>query len=184
MNERRGGGEASPRRTRTAVRMFAVVVGMFGFGYAMVPLYDVFCDITGLNGKTGRAAEAALRYEVDEDRLVRVEFVSTLNQAMPLTFRPAVRAMDVHPGRVYQVAYIARNDTGRELIGQAVPSVAPGAAASHFQKTECFCFTQQRFAPGEEREMPVRFVVEPALPERIRTLTLSYTFFDITRRQG
>ena len=169
---------------RLAARMLLVVVGMFGFGYLMVPIYDVLCEITGLNGKTGRAAEAALEYEVDDNREIRVEFVSTLNESMPLNFQPAVRSMTVQPGRVYETSYRARNGTGRVMIGQAVPSVVPGRAASHFKKTECFCFTQQRFEPGEEREMPVRFVVDPSVPQSVRTITLSYTFFDITAKQG
>ena len=169
---------------RLAARMLLVVVGMFGFGYLMVPIYDVLCDITGLNGKTGRAAEASLEYEVDENRELRVEFVSTLNESMALEFLPGIRSMTVQPGRVYEMNYRARNGTDRVMIGQAVPSVVPGAAATHFKKTECFCFTQQRFEPGEEREMPVRFVVDPSVPRSVRTITLSYTFFDITAKQG
>jgi len=174
----------APNARRTAVRSLLVVIGMFGFGYAMVPLYNVICDITGLNGKTGRAAEASLTYELDETRPLRVEFVSTLNEFMPLEFRPSVRSMEVYPGKVYEVTYVARNDTGRALVGQAVPSVVPSAASTHFKKTECFCFTQQRFESGESREMPVRFVVDPQLPRRIKTLTLSYTFFDISKTNG
>lgn len=164
-------------------RMLLVVVGMFGFGFAMVPIYSVFCDITGLNGKTGRAAEASLGYTVDPERTIRVEFISSLNQATPLEFRSTVKHMEIHPGKVYEVSYTAANRTEETLVAQAVPSVAPGAAATYFQKTECFCFTQQTFAPREQRDMPVRFVVDPALPDNINTLTLSYTFFDITARE-
>ena len=171
-------------KRRTAARMVLIVIGMFGFGYAMVPLYNVLCELTGLNGKTGRVAEAALAYQADETRTVRVEFITTLNETMPLEFWPTVRYMEVHPGKVYQASFMARNRAGRALVGQAVPSVAPGNAASHFKKTECFCFTRQRFESGEEREMPLRFVIDPALPRSVHTVTLSYTFFDITDKSG
>ncbi|MCB1874398.1 MAG: cytochrome c oxidase assembly protein [Chromatiales bacterium] len=169
---------------RLVAKMLLIVVGMFGFGFAMVPIYDVICEVTGLNGKTGRAAEAALTYQEDPNRTLRVEFVSTLNASMPLEFHPVVKTMEIHPGKVYETAYSATNNAGRELVGQAVPSVVPGAAASYFQKTECFCFTRQEFKEGETREMPLRFVVDPALPKHIKTLTLSYTFFDITDKEG
>ncbi len=165
-------------------RMLFVVMGMFGFGYAMVPIYDVFCEITGLNGKTGTAAEASLGFDVDEARTVKVEFIASLNQSMPWEFRPTVKQMRVNPGRIYEMSYFAANRTDKPMTGQAVPSVAPGAAASYFKKTECFCFTQQKFAPGEAKAMPVRFVVDPALPKHINTLTLSYTFFDTGAKGG
>lgn len=169
---------------RLVRRMLFVVIGMFGFGYAMVPIYDVFCEITGLNGKTGREAEASLGYEVDTTRAVRVEFVASLNAATSLEFRPMIKTMEVHPGQVYEMNYFAANHTPQPMVGQAVPSVAPGAAASYFNKTECFCFTRQEFPAGEGREMPVRFVVDPALPKHIETLTLSYTFFDVSATGG
>lgn len=173
-----------PKHARLVAKMLLVVVGMFGFGFAMVPLYDVICEVTGLNGKTGRAAEAALAYVPDESRTLKVEFVSVLNSSMPLEFHPVVKTMEINPGKVYETRYSATNGAGRDLIGQAVPSVVPGAAASYFQKTECFCFTRQEFKAGESRDMPLRFVVDPAIPKYIKTLTLSYTFFDITDKDG
>lgn len=158
-------------------RLLFGVVGMFGFGFAMVPLYSVFCDITGINGKTGgRVAIAAT--EPDMDRTVTVEFIASVNQSMPWDFRPEVTSMEVHPGKMYRATYYARNRTDKVMVGRAVPSVTPGAAARHFKKTECFCFTEQRFSAGEGRDMPVMFMVDRELPEEIKVVTLSYTFFD------
>lgn len=167
---------------KSAAKMALVAVAMFGFGYLLVPLYDVFCDITGLNGKTGRVAEAevAARYEQDPDRLVTVQFVANNNIDMPWELRPTVTEMQVHPGKVYATSFVATNPTGHDMIGQATPSVAPGQAGRFFNKTECFCFTRQPLAAGETKEMPLRFIVDPALPRRVQTLTLAYTFFDVT----
>lgn len=159
-----------------------VVVGMFGFGFALVPIYDVFCEITGLNGKTGSVqAQEAQRLNVDESRLVTVEFVANLNQSMNWEFRPEVHKLQVHPGKIYTTQFYAHNKNNRDMVGQAIPSVAPSRAAAHFNKTECFCFTQQVFKAGEGRLMPVSFIVDPALPPEVETVTLSYTFFDITQ---
>jgi cytochrome c oxidase assembly protein subunit 11 len=170
--------ERSEANRRVVRRLAFVVVGMFGFGFALVPLYDVFCDITGINGKTGRIAlEEALSEEVDEDRLVTVEFLATVNSDLPWEFRPLVKRISVHPGEVTEVNYFARNRTGRMVTGQAVPSLAPGLAAKYFNKTECFCFTRQTLGPDEAKNMPLRFVVDPELPEEVRTVSLSYTFY-------
>ena len=163
---------------RVVKRLGIAAVLMFGFGFALVPLYDVFCDITGLNGKTGRLEqEAALSQEVDENRLVTVEFLATVNSKLPWEFKPMIRRIKVHPGEVTEVNYFARNKTDRLVAGQAIPSLAPGLAAKYFNKTECFCFSRQTLQPGESKEMPLRFVVDPQLPEEIRTVSLSYTFF-------
>ncbi len=162
---------------RLVKRLLLAVAGMFAFGFAMVPLYDVFCDLTGLNGKVGGRA-AAVTVEPDLDRTVTVEFVANLNRTMPWDFKPEVSRMEVHPGQVYRTSYYARNRTDRLMIGQAIPSVTPGVAAQHFKKTECFCFTEQQFGAGEGRDMPVMFMVDPELPEHIEVVTLSYTFFD------
>jgi cytochrome c oxidase assembly protein subunit 11 len=173
--------EAAERKaanTRVVRRLGIAAVAMFGFGFAMVPLYDVFCDITGINGKTGRIEqEAALSQEVDEDRLVTVEFLAIVNSKLPWEFRPMIRRIKVHPGEVTEVNYFARNKTDKLVAGQAIPSLAPGLAAKYFNKTECFCFTRQTLAPGEAKEMPLRFIIDPALPENVRTVSLSYTFY-------
>ena len=155
-----------------------LVAVMFGFGFALVPLYDVFCDITGLNGKTANEkAEYAAAPVVDKDRLVTVQFISNLNEQMPWEFKPMTYSVKVHPGVPTKIDYLVRNKTNRAIVGQAVPSVAPGLAAAYFQKTECFCFTEQKLEAGEERTMPVVFIVDSSLPKNLNELTLSYTFF-------
>ena len=163
---------------KTARRLAFVVLAMFGFGYALVPLYDVLCEITGLGGRTGVVAAGALDGAVDTSRTVKVQFLGTVNSRLPWEFRPNVASMEVHPGQVYQTTYFARNLSGSTTIGQARPSVAPSIASLHFNKTECFCFVEQEFAPGETRDMPVRFVLSRDLPADIATVTLSYTFFN------
>ncbi|MEJ2577269.1 MAG: cytochrome c oxidase assembly protein [Gammaproteobacteria bacterium] len=167
---------------RSAAKMVGVALAMFGFGYLLVPLYDVFCEITGLNGKTGRVAEAAIeaRYEEDTERTVTVQFVANNNQGMPWAVVPQVATMDVRPGRVYATSFRASNPTSRDMVGQAVPSVAPTVASRFFNKTECFCFDRQPLEAGETKDMPLRFVVSPALPKHVETLTLAYTFFDVS----
>jgi len=171
-------GDLTAANKRIVTRLAVVVLAMFGFGFALVPLYDVFCEITGLNGKTGRiAAEQARAGQVDENRLVTVEFLASVNSDLPWEFRPLVRKVRVHPGEIMEVKYFASNRTGDPVAGQAIPSLAPGLAAKYFNKTECFCFTRQTLGPNEGKEMPLRFVVDPELPEDIRTVSLSYTFY-------
>jgi len=170
--------QRSHANRRVVTRLAVVVLAMFGFGFALVPLYDVFCQVTGLNGKTGRIElEQALSEKVDAGRTVTVEFLATVNSELPWEFRPAVKKVRVHPGAVTEVKYYARNLTGNSVTGQAVPSLAPGLAARYFNKTECFCFTQQTLGPREGRDMPLRFVVDPDLPAEVKTLSLSYTFY-------
>ncbi len=165
---------------KNLVMLFTIPVLMFGFGYLLVPIYDIFCEITGLNGKTGTVSVAeASRMQVDESRMVKVEFMANLNRDMPLDFAPAVASMLVHPGKIYQSTYGARNREDAAIIGQAVPSVSPSKASTYFNKTECFCFSQQAFEAGEQRDLPLIFVVDPDLPKDIETITLSYTFFEV-----
>lgn len=163
---------------RTSVKLLLVTVAMFGFGYAMVPFYKVFCELTGINGKTGTlTAEQAGSLVADSSRTVTVEFDTNVNSDLPWDFRAETLRARVHPGTVYEAVFVVENRSGKTVVGQAVPSVAPGQASLYFKKTECFCFTQQSLAPGERRMMRVRYVVEPELPAAISTLTLSYTFF-------
>lgn len=162
------------------IKLAAIAVGMFGFGYALVPLYDVFCQVTGINGKTDTVAAANLDYEVNKDREVTVEFITSLNKMAPMEFAVETKKLRVHPGEFHTVNFYAKNKTDKTLVAQAIPSITPGPAAEFFKKTECFCFSQQTFKPGESKTMPVRFVVNPDLPDRYKTITLSYTFFDIT----
>lgn len=154
-----------------------VVVGMFGFGFALVPLYDVFCDITGLNGKTGDQYASQEQVQVDTSREIKVEFLANVNAEMPWEFKPLTYSVKVHPGEASRIEYVARNKTDRDIVGQAVPSVSPGIAAAHFQKTECFCFTEQVLKAGEEKIMPVVFMIDPSIDEDVHEVTLSYTFF-------
>jgi cytochrome c oxidase assembly protein subunit 11 len=162
---------------RVIRNLLFVVIGMFGFGFALVPLYDVFCDVTGLNGKTGGRYVSEAAIQVDTSREITVEFLASLNAEMPWEFEPLTKAVKVHPGESSRIEYVARNKTDRDIVGQAVPSVTPGLAANHFQKTECFCFTEQVLKAGEEKIMPVIFMIDPSVDEDVREVTLSYTFF-------
>ena len=165
----------------SAFKLCLVALGMFGFGYALVPLYDMLCDITGLNGKSDTVTQQQqANFEVDESRTITVEFITNLNQGMAWDFKAETAKMQVHPGKAYQTSFFVINKTKRSITGQAVPSVAPFAAANHFIKTECFCFTNQLLAAGESMEMPVVFVINPELPEHVKTVTLSYTYFDVS----
>jgi len=155
-------------------------VAMFGFGFALIPVYSVFCALTGLGGKTANAAAAVVE-RPDPSRTVRVEFLGSVARGSPWQFAPDVSHLDVHPGQLYEANFRARNLRDTELVGQAVPSVAPGPAAKYFQKTECFCFTSQQFQPHEERELKVAFMIAPQLPDDVDTVSLSYTYFSISK---
>lgn len=172
------------RNHRTALRLALVALGMFGFGYLLVPLYDVACDVLGLNGKVGRNGPEAVAATTDASRTVVVEFTGHASTGLPWEFRPMVKRLTVHPGETVTVNYYARNDASEAITGQAVPSVAPGRAAAHFKKIECFCFTEQTLGPGEAREMPVQFVVAPDLAPEVHTITLSYAFFNKDKAQA
>jgi cytochrome c oxidase assembly protein subunit 11 len=164
---------------KTAGRLLLVAVAMFGFGYALVPLYDLLCDVTGLNGKTQRAELAETKNQkIISDRLVKVEFTTMVNTNLPWQFKALQGKISVHPGEMTTVKFLAKNLTNEVVTGQAVPSVAPSKAANHFKKIECFCFTQQTLQPGEEKEMAVQFVVDSKLAPEIDTITLAYTFFN------
>lgn len=164
--------------THTARKLFVFAIAMFGFGYALVPLYDVFCDVTGLNGKTGEiSAESVSELVIDYDRTVTVQFDTNINSALPWKLKAVDKKLVVHPGELTEAVFIAVNTSSSEVTGQAVPSVSPSQASLFFNKTECFCFTRQTLAGHEQKEMVVRFVVETGLPKKISTLTLSYTFF-------
>lgn len=157
-------------------KLLLMAVAMFGFGFLLVPLYDVFCEITGLNGKTDASAQVVAEAP-DFERLVTVEFTGIVNQGGPWEFRPEVTRMQVHPGKLYATTFYARNLADDKIAGQAVPSVSPGQAAAYFRKTECFCFTRQDFEGGESKNMPLRFVLDPDLPQHVETVTLAYTMF-------
>ena len=152
---------------RLVRRLLFVVVAMFAFGFALVPLYDVICDITGLNGKTQGRYETELAQSVQEDRQVTVQFTAMNNAGMDWEFRPSVSQLTVSPGEVHVISYRARNPHDYPMTGQAIPSVAPNAGAAHLNKIECFCFQEQILGPGEEVDMALRFFVDENLPDRI-----------------
>lgn len=172
----------SPVR-KTALWLMLAVPVMFAFAvFVMPPLYDVFCEVTGIGGKTGgRYVNEAPA--VDSERMVKVQFVTTNNGAMPWEFRAPADAVRLHPGESTRVTFYARNATRHDMVAQAIPSVTPANAARYLHKTECFCFNRQPLQAGEAAEMPVVFFVDPELPAAVTTITLSYTLFDVTDRQ-
>lgn len=166
----------------TSLKLLLVVPLMFAFVFVvMVPLYDAFCEWTGLNGKTGgqyTADPAGL--VVDESRTIEVRFVATNSQGMEWEFHPQQALVRVHPGAENDTLFFARNPSGGTMVGRAIPSIVPSSAAAYFHKTECFCFNEQKLTAGEAVEMPMRFIVDRDLPRAIRTITLSYMLFDVT----
>lgn len=167
------------QNAQLAWRLGVVAVAFVGFGFAMVPLYDAFCRLTGLNGRTNAQPRAvASNTQVDASRWVTVEFLSHTMPGTTVALRPAQFSLKAHPGEVVHTTYWVKNEGAEVFVGQAVPSITPAVATNHFQKVECFCFNQQTLQPGEEREMPVVFVVSPELRQDLGTITLSYTFFE------
>jgi len=174
--------DKTSKTTRGAAKLALAAVFMFSFGYLLVPLYDVFCDLTGLRF-TDEEAVVLSPQELEEDtsRVVTIQFDVSMNQGMSWRVKPEMQVMEVHPGRVYTTFYSASNRTAEEMVGQAVPSVAPIAANKYLVKTECFCFDNQTIAAGETVNMPLSFMLSPGLPPNVNLVTLSYTFFDITK---
>ncbi len=169
----------------TVFKLVTVAVAMFACVFVvMVPLYDVLCDALGINGKTSGEAYTAVEAKVDESRTITVQFMATNNEGMPWEFGPSVTAMKVHPGAVNDTVYLARNPLPEAMVAQAVPSVSPARAAEYFHKTECFCFNHQPLDGQSTAEMPLQFIIDQDLPKDIRTITLSYTIFDVTDMAG
>jgi cytochrome c oxidase assembly protein subunit 11 len=163
-------------------KLLAVAVAMFLFAvFVLPPLYDLFCEITGIGGRTDGKYEA-VEVRVDTSREVEVQFVATNNAEMPWDFYPIEYSVVVHPGESRAVNFFARNKTSEDMIGQAIPSVVPNNAADYFHKTACFCFDNQPLAAGEQAELGLVFIIDPDLPASVTTVTLSYTLFDITDR--
>lgn len=161
------------------IKLFLAPILMFGFAFALVPLYDTFCDITGLNGRTSQAVYDGSPIIVDESRTVMVDFTSATNPGFPVKFFPTVKKLKVVPGKLYTITYYAENRSEETLVGQAIPSIAPGIAASHLKKLDCFCFSNQTFEPKKPKEMPVRFFVDSDLDKDIKNITLSYNFLRV-----
>lgn len=160
-------------------KLLVVAVLMFGFGYALIPVYRKICEVTGVNFLTPKdvTVEAPVNTQIDKSRMVTVEFDG--NAQGPWRFRPTVASMQVHPGEMTQVTYEVVNTQSRNVDAQAIPSYAPQQSAAFFKKVECFCFTQQTLGPNEAKQMPVVFYIDPNLPKDVTTITLSYTFFEI-----
>lgn len=175
--------DTAPKATRArrlGWKLGLVAILMFGFGFAMVPIYRVVCLRTGFNGTTDRiAADQVSTRDAVASRLITVEFVTATSADLPWQFRPDVARIQVHPGQITVATFHVRNLGDSRIVGQAVPSITPNIAAPHFHKIECFCFSHQALAPGESKIMPVQFVVDPGLPDDIHTLTLAYTFFNL-----
>jgi cytochrome c oxidase assembly protein subunit 11 len=162
-------------------KLAVVVAGMFGFGYALVPMYKAICEFTGINvlalGETGLSRAVPTNTQVDTSRTITVEFDA--NARGPWSFRPAQRSLQVHPGEMTTVMYEFQNVQDRRMSAQAIPSYAPRQAAAHFNKLECFCFNEYTLNPGEKKQWPVVFVIDPKLSKDVTTITLSYTFFEV-----
>jgi cytochrome c oxidase assembly protein subunit 11 len=161
--------------------LLAMTAGSFAFGWALVPLYDVLCRAAGIGNAEAKAGKAVVHEAVDPDREVTIEFLAQPASVGSFDFRPRVASMRIHPGKLYDTSFHARNLTAQAAVAQAVPSITPGGTAKYFHKTECFCFSPQKFAAGEGRDLPVRFIVDPELPRNVDKLTLAYTVYDATQ---
>lgn len=171
--------------TKLVAILAVVVVGMFAFGFALVPIYNSLCQVLGINGKVSTEAYAydAKTAKIAEDREVMVEFVATNNSGIPWAFYPQTKKLKVHPGEIAKLAFYAENQTAHRMTVQAIPSITPGIAAKYLKKTECFCFTQQTLNGHEAMDMPLLFHIDTDLPANIRTITLSYTLFDVSDKK-
>lgn len=167
-------------RQKLLRNLLLAVVGMAGFAFVLVPLYNVFCDVTGLNGKLDLTKIAATPKGIDLTRTITVEFVVSHNREMPWGFKPKHQELTVHPGELVSTAYYANNPTSRTMIAQAIPSITPSKVSRYFKKVECFCFSNQKLGPGETAHLGLRFYLDPAFPADVHRLTLAYTIFDVT----
>jgi cytochrome c oxidase assembly protein subunit 11 len=178
--------DLSRENRRLTWQLAAIALGSFGFGFALVPLYNVLCAVTGYGDQAKLLERAVAPEHPDVTRTVTVEFLADVASSGTFEFRPVVRSIAVHPGQLYTAQFYAHNLTGRDTVAQAVPNIAPSEVAAYFHKTECFCFSPQHFRLDEGRDMPVRFFIDRSLPEHIELVTLAYTFYDessqVTRR--
>lgn len=176
--------DATPQsKNKTMVaKLLALVVVMFAFAVVvMPPLYDAFCEITGLNGKTA-TQKAEATNTVVSDRLVTVQFLADTSTDMPWEFKPKVHQLKVHPGEITRVDFYVKNRSALDLVGQAIPSISPGRGSKFFKKTECFCFNEQPLESGHEADMPLVFFIDPDLPSDVNEITLAYKMFNITEK--
>lgn len=161
--------------------LLVMTAGSFAFGWALVPLYDVFCRVAGVGNAEAKSGPSSATEAVDPQREITVEFLADPASVGSYEFRPKVASMRVHPGKLYDTQFFARNLTTQSSVAQAVPSISPSVAGKYFHKTQCFCFSPQHFGAGEGRDLPVRFIVDPGLPANVDKLTLAYTFYDTTQ---
>jgi cytochrome c oxidase assembly protein subunit 11 len=173
------GSSKKVKHKKIIIPMLIYASLMFGLGFAMAPLYELFCEVTGIKDTTAR--KAIVEYTIDRSRTIRVEFDATINQELEFEFRPMTKFVEINPGELKVVDFYVKNNTGRDVVAQAIPSVTPVLATTHLNKIDCFCFDQQKLKAGEEKIMPLRFVLGTDLPEDISTVTLSYTFMDTNR---
>jgi len=159
-------------------KLLCFALGSFAFGFALVPLYNVICGVTGVGDQSALLRKVTAIEHPDPSRTITVEFLGDPASNGSWDFRPVAREIQVHPGKLYSAEFFAHNLTGHDTLAQAIPNIAPSKVAAFFHKTECFCFTPQHFAVNEERNMPVRFIVDPAIPKYIDRITLAYTFYD------
>lgn len=177
-------GDGGRSHTRLVAILLGIVLGMFAFGFALVPIYNSLCKALGINGKTN---DKAIAYDVKNakieiNREVLVEFVATNQGGVPWKFYPKVKKLVIHPGEIARLSFYAENTTGKRMTVQAIPSVTPGIAAKYLKKTECFCFTQQTLNGHEAMDMPLLFHLDTDLPANVKTITLAYALFDVTDR--
>ena len=178
MDKLKAAARTEGRNRSTLIRLIVSALLMFGFGYALVPFYEKLCQVLDVNNLNKQDNALPLNTQIDRSRSVSIEFDANLHR-LPWNFKPVTGSLTVHPGEVVTVEYEVSNTRGNAVTGQAIPSYTPTVAMEHFQKLECFCFTQQTLAAGEVRRMPVAFLVSPSLPKDIHTITLSYTFFEV-----
>lgn len=162
---------------KLGLKLLWVVAGSIAFAIALVPMYNVFCNLTGLNGKTKNTASQIVSSKVDQSRWVTVQFTSNVMTGLGWNFHPKQSSIKLHPGQIETILFEAKNITSQVVSGHAVPSVTPGVAATYFKKIECFCFVKQELQPGETKIMPLRFFVSTELPRDVKEMTLSYAFF-------
>ena len=174
--------ESKKRANRKLVRTLLVMTaGSFAFGWALIPLYDVLCRAAGIGNAEAKAGKSVVEESVDPNREVTIEFVAEPASVGSFDFRPKVASMRIHPGKLYDAEFYAKNLTNEASVAQAGPSISPTGTAKYFHKTECFCFSPQKFGAGEGRDLPVRFIVDPQLPRTVDKLTLAYTIYDTTQ---
>lgn len=171
------------RHRKLLLTLFIIVVSMFGFAFALVPIYNSLCKTLGINGKISQSSSTIVpTLKEDLSRSVKVEFVATNNSGIPWQFYPKTQVLTVHPGEIAKLAFYAENQTNHRMTVQAIPSVTPGIAAKYIKKTECFCFEHQTLNGHEAMDMPLLFHLDEDLPPHIKTITLAYTLFDVTNR--